>query len=176
MLSVNRAFDHLGVAVPNLDKAVDFFVDVLGFEVAFRAGPYPNFGYRWPGEDEPELGTLRHANLVLGNTFNLELLEYADRSIPAPGPAPRPADPGGWHLAFHVDDIHRAAQELGERADVQPLTEVNVEDEPPMDGTRWAYFLTEIGVVIELIQWDPGMSYETCTHVRMAPPQFAGRE
>lgn len=173
MLTVQRAFDHLGIAVPDLDKAVDFFVDVLGFQVAFRAGPYHDFGYIWPGEDSPERGTLRHANLVLGDTFNLELLQYTDRSRSLSAPVPRPADPGGWHLAFHVDDIHVAADELSRRADVQALTQVNVEDAPPMDGTRWAYFLTDLGLVLELIQWDPGMSYESCTHVRMAAPRWA---
>lgn len=174
MITARRAFDHLGITVPDLDKAVALFVDVFGFEVAFTAGPYADFGYVWPGEAEPERGGLRHANLVLGDSFNLELLEYSERANVNDGPIPRPADRGGFHLAFHVDDIYVAAEELGSWPGVQALTQVNIEDAPPMDGTRWAYFLTELGLVIELIQWEPGMSYERCTHIRMALPQWAG--
>ncbi|MFI7131360.1 VOC family protein [Nonomuraea sp. NPDC050153] len=173
MISVKRAFDHVGMAVPDLDQAVGFFVDALGFDVVITAGPYDDFGYVWPGEDAPEKGTLRQANLVLGDSFNLELLEYTDRSVDAAGGAPRPADPGGWHLAIHVDDIHAAAEELMQRPDVQSLSGVIPEVGPPLDGLLWTYFRTDWGLVLELIQWQPGMPYESSTHLRMAEPRWA---
>jgi catechol 2,3-dioxygenase-like lactoylglutathione lyase family enzyme len=34
-----RNVDHFGYNVPNLDEAIDFFVEVLGAEEAFRWGP-----------------------------------------------------------------------------------------------------------------------------------------
>ena len=40
MIHTKRAFDHVGMAVPDLDQAVDFFVDVFGFDVVITAGPY----------------------------------------------------------------------------------------------------------------------------------------
>ncbi|WP_083211276.1 VOC family protein [Mycolicibacterium porcinum] len=173
MIKARRAFDHLGMAVPNLDQAVDFFVDALGFDVVIKAGPYDNFGYIWPGDTEPERGTLRQANLVLGDSFNLELLEYSDRSADVPDRAPRPADPGGWHLALHVDDIHAASKELSERPDTQSISEIIREEGDPMDGLLWTYLRTDWGLVLELIQWQPGLPYERTTALRMALPRWA---
>jgi catechol 2,3-dioxygenase-like lactoylglutathione lyase family enzyme len=173
MIKGKRAFDHVGMAVPNLDQAVAFFVDAFGFDVVITAGPYPDFGYVWPGEAAPEKGTLRQANLVLGDSFNLELLEYTDRAVADQGTAPRPADPGGVHLAFHVEDIHAATAELKQRPDVTSLSGVIAEEGPPLDGLLWTYFRTDFGLVFELIQWQPGnLPYEAATHLRMAPPRW----
>ena len=172
MITVKRAFDHVGLAVPDLEKAVAFFVDALGFDVVIEAGPYDDFGYVWPGEDGPERGTLRQANLVLGDSFNLELLEYTNRQVRLPDAAPRPADPGGWHLCLHVDDIETAGAELTARADTEAISEI-IREQDDMDGLKWAYFRTDWGLVLELIQWQPGMPYERKTHHRMALPRFA---
>ena len=172
MITARRAFDHVGLAVPNLDEAVSFFVDAFGFDVVITAGPYDNFGYTWPGDAGPERGTLRQANLVLGDSFNLELLEYTDRTVEIPNRAPRPADPGGWHLCLHVDDIDSASAELAARPDTDAISEV-ISEEDGLDGLRWAYFRTTWGLVVELIQWQPGMPYEGHTHCRMALPRWA---
>jgi len=173
MIKAKRAFDHVGLAVPDLEQAVDFFVDAFGFDVVIKAGPYDNFGYVWPGDSGPERGTLRQANLVLGDSFNLELLEYSDRTAEPPNRAPRPADPGGWHLCLHVDDIRSASAELAARSDTESISEIITEEGDPMDGLQWAYFRTEWGLVVELIQWHPGMPYEGHTHCRMALPRWA---
>ncbi|MBE7191110.1 VOC family protein [Gordonia polyisoprenivorans] len=174
MIHARRAFDHIGFAVPDLDQAVDFFVDTFGFDVVITAGPYDDFGYVWPGEDAPEKGTLRQANLVLGDSFNVELLEYTNRTAPElVQTAPRPADRGGWHLCMHVDDIHAASRELTARDDTESISEIIREEGDPMDGLLWAYFRTSWGLVLELIQWQPGMPYERTTSLRMAPPRWA---
>ncbi|MEH3143621.1 MAG: VOC family protein [Mycobacterium kyogaense] len=173
MITARRAFDHVGLAVPDLDEAVAFFVDAFGFDVVITAGPYGDFGYVWPGDTEPERGTLRQANLVLGDSFNLELLEYTDRTAEIPNKPPRPADPGGWHLCLHVDDIHSASAELAARTDTEALSDIIREEGDPMDGLQWAYFRTTWGLVVELIHWQPGMPYEKHTHCRMAQPRWA---
>lgn len=147
-----------------------FFVDALGFDVVITAGPFSDFGYVWPGEAEP--GTLRQANLVLGDSFNLELLEYSNRSAEIPNAAPRPADPGGSHLCLHVDDIEVASAELNARADTESISKI-IREEDDMDGLLWAYFRTDWGLMLELIQWQPGMPYERTTAHRMALPRCA---
>ncbi|OPX08053.1 VOC family protein [Mycobacterium sp. AT1] len=173
MIKARRAFDHVGMAVPDLDQAVEFFVDALGFDVVITAGPYDDFGYVWPGDSGPERGTLRQANLVLGTSFNLELLEYTNRTAELPNKVARPADPGGWHLCLHVDDIHAASAELAERSDTQSISEIILEEGDPMDGLLWTYLRTDWGLVLELIQWNPGLPYERNTALRMALPQWA---
>ena len=35
-----RGSDHLGITVPKLDEAVDFFVNVIGCEAFYKMGPF----------------------------------------------------------------------------------------------------------------------------------------
>ena len=35
-----RGIEHVGITVPDIDAAVRFFVDILGREECFRAGPF----------------------------------------------------------------------------------------------------------------------------------------
>ena len=85
------AVDHLGITVPDLDEAIEFFVDVFGFDVVLQAGPYDDFGYVWPGNDGPEKASLRLAVLKIGDSHNIELLEYTNRTGAEDRPAPQPA-------------------------------------------------------------------------------------
>jgi catechol 2,3-dioxygenase-like lactoylglutathione lyase family enzyme len=170
---INYAVDHVGFTVPDLDSAVAFFCDAFGAEVALRAGPYDNVGYRWPDESEPESATLRLAILRLGDR-NIELLEYADCASSPRDEAPRPSEQGAGHLALYVDDIHGAARELAGRGGCQVLGEVVTEQDGPLAGLAWVYVLTPFRLVIELIRWRPGMPYEQVAAVRLAgPPVFA---
>jgi catechol 2,3-dioxygenase-like lactoylglutathione lyase family enzyme len=171
MIDGRIAVDHIGVSVPDLDEAISFFVDVFGFEVVLRAGPYDNFGYVWPGEDGPEQANLRLAVLRQGD-HNVELLEYSGRSAGDLSPAPRPADPGGMHLALYVEDIYEAEARLKGRSDIRFLCPVEKEQGGPLDGLDWAYLLTSWGLVIELIRWQPGLPYEAATEKRLAPPPW----
>lgn len=171
-MSGRIAIDHVGVTVPDLDEATAFFVDVFGFDVVLRSGPYDDFGYTWPGNDGPEQASLRLAVLKLGNGYNLELLEYTNRRIAPERPAPQPADRGGMHLAFYVEDVHELAQILTARDDITVLAPVQVEEGGPLDGLIWSYFLTSFGVVIELIRWEPGLPYEATSAHRLVPPPW----
>ena len=94
---------------------------------------------------------------MLGDSFNLELLEYTNRSVEVPNMVARPADPGGWHLCLHVDDIHAANAELVARPDTHSISEIIREEGDPMDGLLWTYLRTDFGLVLELIQWQPGL-------------------
>ncbi|RGE19554.1 VOC family protein [Leucobacter sp. wl10] len=163
------ALDHVGLSVPDLEEAVAFFVEVFDCEHVFTAGPYENSGWVWPGEPEPEVLTLRLAVLRQGDTLNIELLEYTDRTREQPDRAPRPADPGGHHLAFYVEDIHGFERRLRARDDVRFMNATETEEGGPIDGTEWCYFLTPWGLTIELIRWEPGLPYESTTRSRMVP-------
>jgi catechol 2,3-dioxygenase-like lactoylglutathione lyase family enzyme len=172
MISGKIAIDHVGLSVPNLDQAVSFFNEVFGFETVFYTDPYEDVGWVWPGETEPERLTLRIAVLQHEGQHNLELLEYSDRAAPPETKPPRPADPGGMHLAFYVEDIYAAEQELRQRKDVRFLSPVALEEGGPISGTDWSYLLTDWGLVIELIRWKPGLPYEAHTHARMVTPPW----
>lgn len=165
------ALDHIGLSVPNLEEAIEFFTEVFECELIFIAGPYDTTGWIWPGEFEPESLSLRLAVLRQADILNIELLEYTNRSREIPNRAPRPADPGGNHLAFFVEDIHGFEQRLRERGDIHFMNATETEQGGPIEGTEWCYFLTPWGQTIELIRWEPGLPYEKGTSARMiAPP------
>jgi catechol 2,3-dioxygenase-like lactoylglutathione lyase family enzyme len=173
MIVSKVAVDHVGFTVPDLDQAIGFFVEVFGCEVIFRAGPYPDCGYTWPNESQPEKVTVQLAMLRHGGTHNIELLEYTHPDHADHGTAPRPTQRGGAHLAFYVEDIHAAAGLLKQRNDVRLLGVVEKEHGGPIDGLDWLYVLTEWGLVIELLRWEPGqLPYEEDTSARLVPPPW----
>jgi catechol 2,3-dioxygenase-like lactoylglutathione lyase family enzyme len=163
------AIDHVGFTVPDLAEAIDFFVDAFGCEVVLQCGPYENVGYVWPGETQAEPGSLRLAILRQGS-HNVELLEYGDCSSCRLSEPPRPAEVGSGHIAFYVDDIDGAVDELRARPGVRILGEIITEENGPLKGLDWVYVLTPWGMLIELIRWPLGMPYEQTTKARLATP------
>ena len=168
------AVDHVGFTVPDLDEAIAFFSDVVGAQLVFRAGPYEHVGYRWPDEAQPEPAKLTLAILRLGESHNIEFLEYAEcASNPRPAPA-RPSEQYAGHLALYVDDVAGAADRFRDHGG-QILGEVIEEQEGPLTGLEWVYALTPWGMVVELIRWPRGMPYERTTTARLAePPALRG--
>ncbi|WP_053385642.1 VOC family protein [Leucobacter japonicus] len=166
------ALDHVGLAVPDLEQAIMFFEEMFACELVFTAGPYDNTGWVWPGETEPEELSLRLAVLRQGDTLNIELLEYTSRTRELPDRPPRPADPGGQHIAFFVEDIHGIERRLRERSDVHFMNATETEYDSPIEGTEWCYFLTPWGQAIELIRWEAGLPYERSTARRMLAPHW----
>jgi catechol 2,3-dioxygenase-like lactoylglutathione lyase family enzyme len=167
--AVTWAVDHIGFAVPDLDEAVEFFCGAFGCELVLRAGPYDTVGYRWPGESAPEKASLRLAFLRHGD-HNVELLEYRDcRSSPR-AELPRPSEQGAAHIAFFVDDVHAAVEDLRSWAGVEILSDVITEADGPLAGLEWVYVRTPWGMVVELIRWPLHMPYEQTTSARLAGP------
>jgi catechol 2,3-dioxygenase-like lactoylglutathione lyase family enzyme len=172
MLPGRLAIDHVGLTVPDLDEAIEFFVTVFGCETVFRAGPYANVGYFWDGEDAPESATVRLAVLTHNGTHNIELLEYTNKPRTAQGSAPRPSDPGGAHLAFYVDDIEGVVEKLKLIPGVRLLGPIDREQDTPIGGTDWIYTRTPWGLVVELLRYQPGLPYEATTDKRLVMPPW----
>ncbi|HEV7185327.1 MAG: VOC family protein [Actinomycetales bacterium] len=172
MITSKVAVDHVGLSVPNLEQAIDFFVSAFGCKVVFHAGPYDDLGFTWPGDDGPENTTMRLAMLRMGDSDNIEILEYTRQDAPNDPPAPRVSQPGGMHLCFYVEDIYEAEKELRKRDDIRWLNAVSKEEGGPLDGLDWSYFLTDWGLVIELIRWPEGLPYEQSTSERLVSPPW----
>ena len=156
-----RNVDHFAFTVPNLDEAVDFFVDVLGADVAYRLGPVEDTEGDWMSR---QLGVHPKASahiamLRLGPTSNVELFEYD-----APGQRtdiPANSDVGGHHLAFYVDDVDAAVEYLRAQPGVTVLGEPQVMPEgAPNTGDRWIYFLTPWGLQLEVHSVPERMPYQ----------------
>jgi catechol 2,3-dioxygenase-like lactoylglutathione lyase family enzyme len=166
-----RGTDHVGITVPNLDEAIDFFCKVIGCELVYCA---PSFG-----DDEgtfmkdqlnvhPRARIRRMAFLRCGNNSNYEVFEYE-----APDQAsavPRNSDIGGHHIAFYVENMTKAIEHL-EDHNVRILGKPVVEEEGVDLGVTWLYFLSPWGLQMELMHYPEGKGYETATTARLWDPR-----
>lgn len=155
-----RAVDHVGLTVPNLDEAIDFFERVFGAVVLVRHPPYQpnpginvaNFG-RHPDTAVSGIALVRIAGSVV------ELLAY-DAPDRRPD-IPRTSDAGGHHIAFYVDDLDGALDRLrGAGIEVlgEPLPFAGDEAGP---GARFVYTRAPWGLYIELVTYPEGKAYQS---------------
>ena len=99
-----QAIDHVGFVVTELDAAVRFFVDVLGFEEIDRRGELEEADgdrmTRLFGVHPRATGRFRFVRL---GAMQVELLQW--NAPDQRTELPRNADIGGRHLALTVGDI-----------------------------------------------------------------------
>jgi catechol 2,3-dioxygenase-like lactoylglutathione lyase family enzyme len=143
-------FFHTGITVSDLEHAIPFYRDMLGFELII--GPTEVF----EGEDlSAALGVsgakVRLAIMKVGDNF-LELHQYlspksqVDRAMP-----PNPL--GFMHVAFRVENIEQKVREL-EAEGIRFLSQVNVVDEGPLAGWKWIYFKDPDGITLEIVEYN----------------------
>ena len=164
-----RGTDHIGFTVPNLQAAVDFFVNVIGCEAFHELGPFQSDA-DWMQTHlnvHPRAVMKKLRFLRCRNGANFEIFEYAspDQNVQQP----KNSDVGGHHLAFYVDDIDAAIAYLKSRS-VRILGEPTVRTEGPNAGQTWIYFLTPWGMQLELVSFPNGKGYEKETTVRLWHP------
>ena len=102
---------HVAISVPDLERGLSFYRDVLGFEVVQEAGWDRDFADadRAIGLDAT---AARMAMLKIGNAF-IELWEY--RNPPPEDRTARPCDLGYPHMALQVADIEAEHGRLAAR-------------------------------------------------------------
>jgi len=169
-----RGADHIGFTVPNLDEAVDFFVNVLGCEEFYELGPF-QFDDDWMQEHlnvHPRAVMKKLRFLRCRNGSNFEIFEYEapDQNVSQP----RNSDVGGHHIAFYVDDFDAALQYLQSHG-VRILGEPTVRTAGPSAGQTWVYFLAPWGMQLELVSFPNGKGYEKLTDRRLWHPAYPGR-
>lgn len=162
--------DHVAYTVPDLDQAVEFFVDVLGADLLYRLGSVKDDEGDWMRRQlgvDPR-ASAQIAMLRLGPVTNVELFQYEapDQSRQIP----KNSDYGGHHLAFYVRDIEAAAEYLRAQPGVILLGEIETIEDGPIAGDRWIYFLTPWGMQMEILNMPPGMPYEHTTSARRYGP------
>ena len=134
---MKAVLDHIGIAVRDLDKALEFYRDALGLEI---------------GELEDVPSQQIRARFVPVGDASLELLEATGeqsaiaRSIERRGP-------GLHHLTLRVDDIVAALAQLKTRG-------VRLVDEVPREGAggslvAFIHPSAAQGVLVELKQGRP---------------------
>lgn len=158
--------DHVGLTVPDLDEAVEFFVEVLGAEELYRSTRGPDADFIRENFEMPADASLTLAMLRMPPNLNIELFEWRGTGLKTE--RPRHGDAGGHHLAFAVDDVDVAAERFARVPGVRLLGRVKqvAGDSPRVAGNRWTYLVTPWGLMIELVD-----------RSRVAdPPRFVGPE
>jgi catechol 2,3-dioxygenase-like lactoylglutathione lyase family enzyme len=161
---------HVGLTVPDLDKAVDFFVDAIGCDVLYRKGP---FGDSDGQSMERRLDVHPDASASLamlrcGPTMNLELFEW---DAPDQDETPtKNSDIGAMHLALQVEEIDAAVTALTDRDDVTMLDGPHTNDDGPTAGLTYVYCRVEWGLYLELLETPDRMPYADDTDERLYGP------
>ncbi|MFA3877757.1 VOC family protein [Streptomyces sp. MMCC 100] len=171
--SVCRGIDHVGVTVPDLEAATDFFVRALGAEVLYdtlRREDGPNGGAGLEQRLGVPPGSRQRAirMLALPHGPGMELFEFDG---PRQQDAALPCDLGWQHLAVYVDDVDRAV------ADVEQAGGRALSGPQPLPGpeagphNRMVYTRTPWGSTLELITYPDPQPYEEHTSRRRYRPR-----
>jgi catechol 2,3-dioxygenase-like lactoylglutathione lyase family enzyme len=165
-----RAVDHIGITVPDLDAAQNFFEQVLGAEYLYDLLPGPMSGPQIEAMIGLPRGTVVHAirMMCMGQGPSLELFTY---SSPDQREPPRPSDMGLQHFAVFVDDIEAVAARIAEHGGevLWPISLLPFGDSGP--GNRFVYTRLPWGGSMELIDVPSPQAYEAQTPLRRWKPE-----
>jgi len=148
-------FHHVGVTVPSIARATEFFAAVLDANVlydvplaAYDDKPVPEVEPLSARMGFPAGSRIKAIRMLEVAHVRLELFEFEEETQQA---AARPCDLGMQHLAFYVENIHRTVERVqaaGGRAFAGPGTVAN-----PFfgNGHLWWYCVAPWGSIIELL-------------------------
>lgn len=138
---------HVGISVADLDRALHFYRDLLGFEVEWD---HPQRG----GEEMSKVVGLNdvkaHMVMLRGYGTRIELFDYLSPKGQAVGSG-RQCDYGLIHFALTVTGL----QELYDRL-VKTGVEFNCPPQVLRHGVLATYMKDPEGVTIELVEYNEG--------------------
>jgi len=149
--------DHVGLTVPDINQAIEWYEDILGAVAPLTFGPFEGAFLEGavgvvPGTKIDQITMLR-----VGHSANIELFAYE-----SPGQRqdePRNSDWSGHHVAFYVTDIDAAIEYMDSRG-VHRLFGPFTLTAGPAAGQSINYFKTPWNSFIEFISYPNGMAYE----------------
>ena len=165
-----RGIDHIGLTVPNLEEAVDFFVNIVGCTPFYDLGPFDSGEWLATALDISDTTTMKKLKFLrCANGSNLELFEY--EADPQNKTLPKNSDIGGHHLAFYVDDFNLALNYLKDH-NIEILGEPTVRTAGPSAGQTWVYFKAPWGLQLELVSYPNGKGYEADSINKLWHPAY----
>lgn len=157
--SIVTGVEHVGISVPNMETALPFFTDILGFTPVTEIGPF-QIDEPWRKKYRIHSGADLKKIIMLraGNGANIELFQYtSDKS----NKNPPYADDMGWsHIAFYTENIEASVSYL-ESKGVKVLNPPIQSKTGPTAGETWVYFLSPWGTQFELVSYPKGKAYES---------------
>jgi catechol 2,3-dioxygenase-like lactoylglutathione lyase family enzyme len=163
-----QGIQHIGLTVPDMQQAVDFFTTMFGAATVMECGSVDvDDAFMTRRLGVPAGRRIKDQRVLLcGSGGNLELFEYSGE--PEAGSPRRNSEVGGFHFAFQVDDAIAAAERLRE-AGVDVLDGPTLIESGPMQGLTWVYLRSPWGLFLELVSWDGALGYEKNGGPRMWP-------
>jgi catechol 2,3-dioxygenase-like lactoylglutathione lyase family enzyme len=131
---------HYGLTVADLDRAVEFYRDVLGLDVAARFD-VSGSGFADAVDVVSAAGSFVHLD---AGDVRVELVSYDPEGDPVD--ADRVNRPGATHLGLAVDDVDARYADLP--ADVETLSEPRTTE----SGTRVLFLRDPEGNLVELLE------------------------
>lgn len=163
-----QGIQHIGLTVPDMQQAVDFFTTLFGAVTAMECGSVDvDDAFMMRRLGVPAGRRIKDQRVIVcGNGGNLELFEYSGEA--GPGEPKRNSEVGGFHFAFQVDDTVAATTRL-RAAGVDVLEGPTLIESGPMQGLTWVYLRSPWGLFLELVSWDAPLGYEKAGGPRMWP-------
>lgn len=151
-----HGIEHVGLTVPNLEEATEFFVNVLGCKVVYSL--HPTARYKDNYLDVHPQAERKIRTLSCRNGAHFELFEFS--SPDQKRHMPKFSDYGGHHVAFYVDDMDTAIAYLkGKGVELFGEKRYGEGPEAGRDST-FVHFRTPWGLILELISFPHGRAYE----------------
>jgi catechol 2,3-dioxygenase-like lactoylglutathione lyase family enzyme len=146
-LPVILGIHHPAISVPNMEEALAFYRDKLGFESIMEVELPAGIEMMSRAFDLEEAG-YKVAMLRKGNSC-IELFEFTGEGVPKGDPK-RPVNKHGFtHICLAASDFEADYKELQEAG-----VAFNTEPNGAAPG-RWAYGRDPFGNVLELLEHDP---------------------
>lgn len=164
-----KGIEHIGLTVPDLEEAVEFFVQVLGCEPVYDIDPFKSTG-NWMETQldvDPRAEIPKITMLKCHGGPNLELFEY--KAAVQSHSIPKNSDIGVHHLSFYVEDIQKGVETLKKNG-LRVLGEPVHMTEGSSAGESWIYFLSPWGLQLELVSFPNGKAYEKHIPTRLFKP------
>lgn len=150
--------DHVGINVPDLNQAIPFFNDILGFTPVTQLGPIPlDAGWKEANHINPATGAVTIKMINAGTGASIEVFSYADNK--GSKAHPNSDDIGASHIAFYTSDINESVKYLKSKG-VKILGEPFLTPSGDTAGESWVYFETPWGSKMELVSYPNGKGYE----------------
>lgn len=147
---------HVCIAVPNLETALGFYRDVLGFTSVFQT-ENANADGNLLGFDT-DVVNLRAHHLSIGvrheHTTEINLVEFVAPATTS-GPAAAQNVQGLTRLALLVEDLDEACGRISSHDGVEMVCaprEIVIRDADAVHSSRWFSFLDPFGVFITVTE------------------------
>lgn len=155
-----RAFSHIGITVPDLDKAVDFYRSVMGWYVIMEPTTVEEenstaigqmcidvFGEGW--------GTFRIAHMATSDGVGIELFSFSNQDTKEP--AFNPFQTGLFHFCVQDPDVEGLVEKIVTAGGKQrmPIREYYPGEKP----YKMCYVQDPFGIVFEVYSHSYELTY-----------------